>query len=67
MPATRSGISTIAILMTFFAMVAMALIAANAWSRNQQAQVARAEAADVYVPADEDAPVTDAVIEKTAL
>ena len=53
------------VLAAFFALILLALIAASAWSHEQIRQAAQTDAADTYVPADDNAPVTDAVIETT--
>lgn len=53
------------ILAGFFTAILLALVAASAWSHEQANQAAQAYAADAYAPADDDMPVTDAVIEKS--
>ena len=65
MPTSRSF--TPYILAAFFAIVLLALVAASAWSHEQATVAAQADATDTtdtYVPADDEPPVTDAVIEK---
>ena len=54
------------ILAVFFSVILLVLVAASAWSHEQKSQAAEATAADTYVPTDENAPVTDTVIEKPA-
>lgn len=51
------------VLAAFFAAVLLALIAASAWSHEQANRAAQAVASEIDVPAEEEAPVTDAVVE----
>ncbi|MCR6661232.1 MAG: hypothetical protein NVV72_18620 [Asticcacaulis sp.] len=60
---TRSANFTPYILAAFFAAVLLALVAASAWSHEQADRFAQANADATDVPSDEEAPVTDAVIE----
>ncbi len=60
---TRSRNFTPYVLAAFFATILLLLIGAQAWSHEQANLSAQADAADSYVPTDEEAPVTDAVIE----
>jgi len=65
---TRTRNFTPYVLAAFFATILLVLIGAQAWSHEQATQAAQADAADTtdtYVPADDEAPVTDAVIETT--
>jgi len=49
-------------LAVFFVVILLALIAATAWSQEQESLKADTNAAEAaYVPADENMPVTDAV------
>jgi hypothetical protein len=55
------------ILSGFFAVIILTLIAASAWSHEKATQAVTDNNTDTYyAPADENLPVTDAVIEKTA-
>ncbi len=65
--APRPLSSTPYALMAFFAVILLALIAATALVQIKATEAAQAEAADTYVPVDDDAPVTDAVVEKTQI
>ncbi len=60
---THSRSFTPQILSAFFAAVMLTLIAANAWSHEQANRAAQANASEIDLPAEEKAPVTDAVIE----
>ena len=51
----------------FFAVMALALAGAHAWSHEQAAQAAQTAAADMDISADDQAPVIDAVVEKTTV
>lgn len=60
---THSRSFTPHILAAFFVAVLLALVAASAWSHEQANRAAQAAASEIDVPTDEEAPVTDAVIE----
>ena len=59
----RSDSFTPHILAAFFAAVLLALAAASAWSHEQANRAAQANTSEIDAPAEEEAPVTDAVIE----
>jgi hypothetical protein len=61
---TTSRSFTPYILAAFFAVILLALVAASAWSHEHAIEAAQADATDTYVSVDDEAPVTDAVIEK---
>ena len=57
-----SSRTTPSFLAVFFVVILVALIAATAWSHEQESLKADTNAAEAdYVPADENMPVTDAV------
>ena len=60
---THSRSFTPHILAAFFVAVLLALVTASAWSHEQADRAAQAAASKIDVPTDEEAPVTDAVIE----
>lgn len=60
---THSRSFTPHILAAFFAAVLLALVAASAWSHEQAERFAQVNADATDVSADEEAPITDAVIE----
>lgn len=60
---THSRSFTPHILAAFFAAILVALITASAWSHEQANRAAQAVASEIDGPAEEEAPVTDAVIE----
>ena len=60
---THSRSFTPHILAAFFVAVLLALVAASAWSHEQANRAAQAAASEIDMPADEEAPVTDAIIE----
>ncbi len=55
---------TLYFLAAFFTAILLVLVAASAWSHERASQAAQTAATDTYLPADEDTPVTDTVIEK---
>jgi Na+/H+ antiporter NhaC len=61
--AVRTRSSTPYALMAFFAIIILAILAATAMVQMKAADALQSEAADRYVPVDEDVPVTDAVVE----
>ncbi|CAL4867413.1 hypothetical protein MMA231_01666 [Asticcacaulis sp. MM231] len=61
--AVRTSSSTPYALMAFFALISLAILAATAMVQMKAAEALQAEAAERYMPVDEDMPVTDAVVE----
>jgi len=56
------------ILSGFFAVILLILIAASAWSHEKATRAVTDDNVDTYyAPADENLPVTDAVVEKAAV
>ena len=64
--APRAFIPPPVILVAFFIIMALAVFGATTWAQEKAIIAAQADAADTYIPDDEEAPVTDAEVLPTA-